>query len=141
MNTLLRHTLYWLAAGLVLAVGFLYYRFNPAEVSFFPACLLRKYTGLYCPGCGAQRALHQLLHGHIREAFRYNALLVLAIPYVTLGFVLDIARHLQWTTLHPAMYRKQSVILGIAVLICLFWIFRNIPMEPFSWLAPQGGGD
>ncbi|MDE5732371.1 MAG: DUF2752 domain-containing protein [Bacteroidales bacterium] len=37
-------------------------------------------TGLKCPGCGSQRALHQLLHLNIAEAIEYNALMVFSIP-------------------------------------------------------------
>ncbi|MFT4031696.1 MAG: DUF2752 domain-containing protein [Siphonobacter sp.] len=140
-STLIRHLFYWTAAAVGLAAAFLYYQFNPATVHFFPPCMFRKLTGLHCPGCGAQRALHQLMHGNIREAFRYNALLMLAIPYVSLGFVLDIWNQTKGFGYErmPAIYRRKEVIMGIAILICLFWIFRNIPIEPFSWLAPREG--
>lgn len=130
-----RRFFYWLVAFLGLGAALVYYHFNPAVVSFFPACLFRKLTGYHCPGCGTQRALHQLLHGNFREAFRYNALFVLALPYVSLGFVLDVRNHFRGGVM-PAAYRRVEVIYAILAALFLFWFLRNIPLEPFSWLAP-----
>jgi hypothetical protein len=58
---------------------FLYAYFDP-ETTPFPKCPFYWATGLKCPGCGSQRALHQLLHLRIGAAFQYNACLVLLIP-------------------------------------------------------------
>jgi hypothetical protein len=69
---------------LVISIGaiavVIIYSFNPAQYGFYPRCALYETTGLLCPGCGSLRALHQLLHGHLAEAFRLNALLVLSLP-------------------------------------------------------------
>lgn len=51
------------------------YTFDPSAYPFYPRCLFHALTGLDCPGCGATRAVHALLHGRIGEAFRYNAML------------------------------------------------------------------
>ena len=84
----------------VAAVGLtLLYLYNPAESGFFPVCLFRYFTGLPCPGCGFQRSMHQLLHGHFLESlylcpyayFQGSALLALYVfPEKTksLGFAL-----------------------------------------------------
>ncbi|MCY7351695.1 MAG: DUF2752 domain-containing protein [Cytophagaceae bacterium] len=136
MSKLARHLVYWSVAAVGVAVALIYYRFNPAEVGFFPVCYFRKFTGLHCAGCGGQRALHQLLHGNFREAFRNNALLVLALPYLSLGFVLDMRNFLRGHGQMPAVYRRWEIIVAIFVVICLFWILRNVPVEPFSYLAP-----
>ena len=54
-------------------------------------CSLRGITGLYCPGCGATHALHELLHGHILLSLQYNTLipvlLFTLIPYFILGLL------------------------------------------------------
>ena len=48
-----------------------------------PPCLIHKYTGYYCPGCGATRSLLFLLTGHpLRSLFYYPA-----IPLATLLFI------------------------------------------------------
>lgn len=74
-------------AGVVL--GVLYSRFDPGQNSFFPPCPFLWLTGLPCPGCGSQRCIHQLMHGHWQEAFLLNPLLVLLLPYILTGLVLD----------------------------------------------------
>ena len=50
-------------------------------------CIFHKITGLYCPGCGITRMLISLLHGNIKEAFMYNQLLFIMLPFFILyGF-------------------------------------------------------
>ena len=72
-----------LVAGAVAlcAVGILvYFVFDPTKVAIFPPCMFHQITGLDCPGCGTQRALHQLLHGNIIAAVRFNLMFVLSLP-------------------------------------------------------------
>ena len=57
---------------------------DPATHSFYPACPLHALTGLDCPTCGALRATHLLLHGHVRAAFALNPFLFFAVPCLAL---------------------------------------------------------
>ncbi len=57
----------------------LLWRFDPADANL-PLCSFHTLTGLDCPGCGATRATHELLHGHLAAALRYNALWVVSLP-------------------------------------------------------------
>lgn len=66
------------AGGLLLLAAL--YCFDPAETALFPSCLIRLYTGLNCPGCGATRAIHALLHLRLEEAWRLNPLWTVAGP-------------------------------------------------------------
>lgn len=67
--------------GLLLVAG-VYFVFDPLLSVWFPKCPFLLATGLECPGCGSQRAIHALLHGDIWGAIQANALFVVAIPYV-----------------------------------------------------------
>ena len=61
-------------------VALVFFFFDPTKVAIFPPCYFHLITGLDCPGCGAQRALHQLLHGNLIAAIRLNAMFVLSLP-------------------------------------------------------------
>ena len=122
-----------LAGGAVLCViGLLYYfLFDPARVSFFPPCLFHQLTGLDCPGCGAQRALHQLLHGHLIAALRLNAMFVLSLPLLAWFSPRFISQLLKRQPL-PFNTRWLWVYLEAWV---VFAIMRNLPFPACTWFA------
>jgi hypothetical protein len=64
----------------VSAVSAVLYRFPPETHAFYPRCPFHALTGLLCPGCGATRALGALVHGHLGDALRWNALVVILLP-------------------------------------------------------------
>lgn len=101
--------------GMTLLV--LLYQFDP-ENGGFPACLFRSITGLLCPGCGSQRALHDLLHGHIAEAFSHNALMVLTLPLLGMqsatGHFMKLARPV--TAYNAVVFAWAALIIGWGVL-------------------------
>jgi hypothetical protein len=66
------------AAVLTCAMLLLY---PPTRSTLYPACPIRQLLGIDCPGCGATRALAALLHGHLHDAIRLNALFILLLPF------------------------------------------------------------
>ncbi len=48
--------------------------------SFFPVCPFRLLTGWNCPGCGALRMIHDVLHGDLAAAVADNVVLLVGIP-------------------------------------------------------------
>jgi hypothetical protein len=67
------------AAAALAGTAFLY-RFSPQEYSFYPRCPFYALTHHYCPGCGATRAVAELLHGHVAAALHFNAAVTLLMP-------------------------------------------------------------
>jgi hypothetical protein len=67
-------------AAAVVAGAALLYRYSPQEYSFYPRCPFYALTHHYCPGCGATRAVAELLHGHIAAALHFNAAVTLLMP-------------------------------------------------------------
>ena len=67
-----------IVASLLIAALILFL-FDP-EKGGFPGCPFRSLTGLLCPGCGSQRAVHDILHLRMGQAFKHNALLVSSVP-------------------------------------------------------------
>jgi hypothetical protein len=67
------------AAAALAGMAFLY-RFSPQDYSFYPRCPFYALTHHYCPGCGATRAVAELLHGHVAAALHFNAAVTLLMP-------------------------------------------------------------
>ena len=55
--------------------------------SVFPVCPFRLLTGWNCPGCGALRMTHDVLHGDLTAAIHDNIFLLIGIP-VLAGWIL-----------------------------------------------------
>jgi hypothetical protein len=118
------------AGGLLL---FAVFRLNPAEHSFFPRCFFHSWTGLECPGCGGQRAVHHLLHGHIATAFRCNALFVSLLPvaaWYLIRFVLQRSTERRL----PSPFHHHVWPWVLAGFVIAFGIVRNLP--GCDWLRP-----
>lgn len=116
----------WLtAAALAVAAGLaaIYYCLDPSS-GLFPQCLFRRLTGLECPGCGSQRALHALLHGRVADAAAFNPLLIAELPLILLLGAAPL--------LSPRLPRLYSVlasrtfILSLLAVILLWTVVRNI---------------
>lgn len=131
---LLRGVGFGTAATAAAAGVWLLRRFDPsAPDSPFPPCLFNALTGLYCPGCGATRCLHALVHGDVVRALDMNPLLVLVLVAVPL--MIAWSRGWQPRALAPAMRPLLAPPFWL-VLVPLFAIARNLPWAPFAWLAP-----
>lgn len=87
-------------------------------------CMLRRLTGYDCPGCGTQRALHALLHGHPAEAWRYNPA---ALPAIALAALYAAVEMLPGRM--PRLERllmRPAFIYTLAAAIVAWWILRNV---------------
>ena len=114
-----------LAAGLLLCAAL--YVWPPGRGSLYPACPIHEYLHIDCPGCGATRALAALLHGHLRDAVRLNALFVLLLP-LGIGAALDCYRRaMRVGEFHWPAIPRHTIYAGLAV-AATFMIVRNLIM-------------
>jgi hypothetical protein len=130
------HGSLWFAGVLLAVIGLgctaVLYFFNPSTNGFYPVCRFHQLTGLNCPGCGATRACHALLHGDLSAALRDNALFVLSLPALLLrGGWLAIARYRgraagSWL---PVNWAWSLLMIGL-----VFAVLRNLPA--FAFLSP-----
>lgn len=103
----------------------IYMNINPEDSAFFPKCTFFQLTGVECPSCGIQRALHAMLNGNYRKAFLYNPFLWLALPYVV-GLIYGKLFNTKFSKiLWQWLSHKYSVNLYI-LLYMTWWIVRNI---------------
>lgn len=121
--------------GCVVLVS-LYYIYNPQGNLYFIPCPFHYTTGLHCPGCGSQRAIHQLLHLNIWDAFLLNPLLVLSIPLVGIALVIKIWNYYFNTSYTFLILNNRYFVKGYLITVVVFWVLRNIPIYPFNVLAP-----
>ena len=118
-----------------LAAGSVLFLFDPAEYGFYPVCLFHKLTGLNCPGCGGLRALHQLAHGHLAQAFHLNPLLVLSLPIVLWLLTRQILGQAEKRSGLAAFTRPQWPWILLSVVV-LFGVVRNLSVPPIASLSP-----
>jgi hypothetical protein len=106
---------------------------NPSNSTFLP-CTFREMTGLPCPGCGATRAAYQLMHGNLGAALGFNAVAVLLVFPLMIGF------YLAWAI--PRMGGPELVRLrmpkwlafGLLGITLAWWVVRLLPFQPFLGL-------
>jgi len=122
------------AVALIGAAAFFLWMVHPAESGFIPRCPMLQVTGLYCPGCGSLRSIHYLLQGELTQAWAMNPLVVLLLPVL---MVLAAAELLfrRYDLSHRIPVRVIWILLAVYI---LFGILRNIPVHPFTLLAPPG---
>lgn len=123
------------ASGVICGALFVLFVFNPASSGFYLPCPFHRLTGLYCPGCGSLRAMHQLLHGNLTAAFGLNPLMVLSLPFLGYGFISYSASAMRNRPRKSVIIPAFGIWL-ILLIIVLFWILRNITFYPFTLLAP-----
>lgn len=123
-----------IATGVLLII---YAVFNPLTNHLFPQCPFYRITGWYCPGCGSQRCAHELLNGNISKAAADNLLFILFLPMLLLVAFTHLYYLLLNKKIHLSFLYHPLLPKLIVVVVLVFWILRNIPLYPFSLLAPS----
>lgn len=129
----------WVAPAAVAtaAVGVMTYlgRVSPYAPGNYPTCPTLAVAGVYCPGCGALRTLHDVANLDLVGAWGMNPLTLLALPLLVGLWVAWTRRRVTGrprTWLAPPW--AMHLLLGV---VLVFWVLRNVPaLAP--WLAPGG---
>lgn len=122
----------------ITTAALLYVRaFDPSipGAAVYLSCPFNNLTGLYCPGCGMTRGLHQLTHGHFLTALNYNVLITLLIPvaaYTLISYGLVAARGRGL----PLFFTRPVYVKALFWIMLAFWVLRNIPVYPLTVLSP-----
>lgn len=105
----------------------------------YPGCPFRALTGYDCPGCGITRALHATLTGDPSRAFDHNALvmgiIVISLVWIALNAV---RRRRGRPPLRVELTTRMAW--GLGAIVTAFWLLRNLPWSPFTWLASGASG-
>jgi hypothetical protein len=105
----------------------LYFFIDPASTPAMPKCTFKLLTGLQCPGCGSQPAIHALLHGDVAAAWRFNAMMVASIPVLAVLIPVLCMRR-RYPKLYTRVFGTTTCWVVFAVIMG-WWILRNI----FGW--------
>ncbi|MBR1594267.1 MAG: DUF2752 domain-containing protein [Alloprevotella sp.] len=116
----------WLFAGGAAAVLVTLYFLNPTESRIAPKCIWKLLTGFDCPGCGFQRAIHAMLHGHFAEAAGYNLFLLFALPYLAAVVLSDWVLRGETALRWRRVTHSSWLLWAYVVLFFAWWIVRNI---------------
>lgn len=120
-----------LGAGVGAAGALLLVR-SPHGAGSYGFCPILEVTGLFCPGCGALRAVHDLLTLDLAGAFSMNPLLVVMAPLLVVLWGRWVWR--AWRGAPTPLVSLRAIVVLGAVLVA-FTVARNLPgLEP--WLAP-----
>ena len=126
----------WVASSaLATCVLALAYAVDPRTPGNYPPCLLVFFTGCYCPGCGTLRALHTLMHGNLRAALGHNLLSVTLLPFLGAAYAYGLAHAVSRRPI-PRLRLSRHVAWAALAVVLAFWALRNLPVSPFSTLAP-----
>jgi hypothetical protein len=113
-----------LGTGAVVVGGLAYIGIgDPHRPNFlFPACPFHAATGLYCPGCGGLRMIHDVLNGNLAAAVADNVVALIGLPLL-LAWIL-----LRWRSGRPWMTPVAAVVI---IAFALTWtVVRNLPGFP-----------
>lgn len=106
---------------------------DPATTAWFPWCPFHELTGWNCPGCGAARALHALVHLDLRAALRANLFVTAMVgPVAAAVAARSLGRGDEPIARFTTARTLGCVLLGLVV----FGVVRNIPLWPLTWLNP-----
>lgn len=106
-------------------IGAILYFFNPENAIWLPKCPIYILTGYECPGCGIQRALHQLLHLNIKKALGYNPFLAIALPYIILLLITRFVPANRLKRLRRICYHTTTIRVYTALTV-IWWVVRNL---------------
>ncbi|WP_375234953.1 DUF2752 domain-containing protein [Winogradskyella sp.] len=116
-----------------------YYYLNDPEVTnargVFPKCPFYVLTNFHCPGCGSQRAIHDILHFRIMDALMHNVTIVIVVILLLSKIYAFLSKKF-FKLYYYNLSHKAYFTFAILVFVFAYWILRNLPYYPFTELTP-----
>ena len=109
---------------LICVLAYCAVRILHTETVFFGSCLFHKMTGLYCPGCGATRALLFMLKGDIIKSLIFHPAVFPGACFLLMFIGSNALSVFPGSRIQGMHFRKIYIIMAAAVLI-LNCIIKN----------------
>lgn len=107
---------------MLLTSGFVIFVLGNSSSVLFWECPIHRFLGFYCPGCGATRALGDVIKLDLVSAVQQNLLIFVSPVLIGLALILQGRSKLGF----------RVFLFLTVVLIILFTVFRNLPNSPLS---------
>lgn len=117
-----------------LVLFIIFYFFFLKKHNFQIPCPIHSLFNIYCPGCGTTRMIESLLTLNIYQAFRYNPLIFISLPFILL---LSLDKYINWLKGSKSclLYKITNKVWYVLLVVCLiYFIIRNLP--GFEYLTP-----
>ena len=109
----------------LVSVVCLYFFVDPSKNSYFLRCPLKLISGYECAGCGVQRAFHELLHFRLLEAFKYNALFVLSIPFLFIALIINFSKNHKLKLALGRFIKSRTFVFLVLIIVFVFSLLKN----------------
>ena len=110
----------------ILGAGIYYfYQHDPAQSeTVFILCVTKNISGIDCPGCGSQRAFHELLHGNFIKAAKLNLTIYFFTPLFLFIFLKTALKPFHIDL--PDLLITTKRLMLILFFLLLFTVLRNL---------------
>ena len=110
----------------ILGAGIYYfYQNDPAQSeTVFILCVTKNISGIDCPGCGSQRAFHELLHGNFIKAAKLNLTIYFFTPLLLFIFLKTALKPFRIDL--PDLLITTKRLMLILFFLLLFTVLRNL---------------
>ena len=88
-------------------------------------CPVQALTGLYCPGCGGQRAVKALLGGNLLSSLYYHPVILPAALYLTFYLLSQSVNRLTKGKTRALCFKSWHLYVLLGLLL-LQWIVKNV---------------
>ena len=102
-----------------------FYQNDPAQSeTVFILCVTKNISGIDCPGCGSQRAFHELLHGNFIKAAKLNLTIYFFTPLLLFIFLKTALKPFRIDL--PDLLITTKRLMLILFFLLLFTVLRNL---------------
>ncbi|WP_422335788.1 DUF2752 domain-containing protein [Rhodococcus sp. (in: high G+C Gram-positive bacteria)] len=120
------------AAGALVAATILHFR-DPYQQGAYGFCPVYAMTGLWCPGCGGLRAVHDLTNMDLGSAVSSNVLILPLLAVLTFAWIRWVRRR-RHDRPPSALALGPRATVFVLIVLAAFTVTRNTTWG--SWLAP-----